>query len=86
MILYATGLIVVVIAAIALYAFHTERRTTPALLSLLVLLAGITLTATAFWTQRHDPSNTFVMTWTIVVTAGLLALTTATVATVNRHT
>ncbi|QII09343.1 hypothetical protein BH93_27625 (plasmid) [Rhodococcoides fascians A25f] len=74
MILFATGLIVAVIAAIALYAFHTERLTTPTRWSLLLLLAGITLTATAFWTQRHNPSNTSVMTWTLLITGSVLPL------------
>ena len=74
MILYAAGLIVVLIAAIALYALRTEHRTRPAQWSLLVLIAGIGITTIAFWTQRNDPSSTFVMTWTLLITASVLTL------------
>jgi hypothetical protein len=74
MILYATGLIVVLIAAIALYAFHTERQTRPAQWSLVLLFVGILITAIAFWAQRNDPSSTFVMTWTLLIAASVLTL------------
>ena len=78
MILYATGLIVVLIAAIALYAFHTERQTRPAQWSLVLLFVGIIITTIAFCTQHSDPSNTFVMTWTLLITGAVLALIAAT--------
>ncbi|OZC42466.1 hypothetical protein CH286_25180 [Rhodococcus sp. WWJCD1] len=84
MILYAVGLIVVLVAAIALYALQTEHRTRPAQWSLLVLIAGIVITTIAFWTQHSDPGNTLVMTWTLLITAAVLALAASAAEVVSR--
>ncbi|OZC63585.1 hypothetical protein CH306_26400 [Rhodococcus sp. 15-725-2-2b] len=67
-----------------MYALHTEHQARPAQLSLLVLLAGIVITTIAFWTQRDNPGSTFVMTWTLLITAAVLALAVAVAEVVYR--
>ncbi|KQU35764.1 MULTISPECIES: hypothetical protein [Rhodococcus] len=84
MAIHAVGLSVIIIATIASYAFRTEGQTRAARWSLLLLIVGIIITSFGFWSNRNNPSNTFIMTWTVVLTGGMLGLVSAAGAVIYR--
>lgn len=84
MAIHAVGLSIIIIATLASYAFRTEGQTTAARWYFLLLIVGITITSFGFWSNRNDPSNTFVMTWTVVLTGGMLGLISAAGSAIQR--